>query len=255
MRVAFSQHVDVDASGGEPYVELTVGAATRRAEYRSSRQNYLDFAYRVQADDFDDDGVGVPANGLALNGASVVARNDPAVAADPSHGAAEGGFSRKVDGTRERPPSPTLTASGSSVAEGDAGSTAKLEFAVRLSPAAPARVTVDWADAGSGSATTGADLPDGGAAGVSTIVDDDGAPTLSVDSTAVTEDDNGNRRLTFTFALDRPSGRDLALRYADAGTGTATSGTDYEAVAPDTLFFNAGQTQKSLDVQGAVRFR
>ena len=295
VRVAFSQHVDVDVSGGEPYVELTVDAATRRAEYRSSRQNYLDFAYRVQADDFDDDGVGVPANGLALNGAVVVARNNPAVAVDPAHGAAEGGLSRKVDGTQERPPGPTLTASGSSVAEGDAGATAELEFAVRLSPAAPARVTVDWADAGSGSATSGvdyaavdggtltfepgdtlrtvtvtvhgdmldepdetmvlaltnpvnADLPDGGAAGVSTIVDDDDAPTLSVDSAAVTEGDNGNRRLTFTFALDRPSGRDLGLRYADAGTGTATSGTDYEAVAPDTLFFNAGETQKSLDV-------
>lgn len=40
VRVRFSRHVDVDVSGGAPYVDLTVGAATRRAEYRSSRQNY-----------------------------------------------------------------------------------------------------------------------------------------------------------------------------------------------------------------------
>ena len=38
------------------------------------------------------------------------------------------------------------------------------------------------------------------------------------------------------------------MRYADAGTGTATSGTDYEALLPDTLVFAPGETRKTLDV-------
>ena len=93
-----------------------------------------------------------------------------------------------------------------------------------------------------------ADLPNGGARGVGTIVDDDDAPTLSGDSPSVEEGKGEGRRLTFTLALDRPSGRGLALYYADAGTGTATSGADYEAVVPDTLFFEPGETTKSIDV-------
>ena len=295
VRVAFDQHVEVDVSGGRPYVELTVGAVTRRAEFGTSKLNRLDFLYRVQADDFDDDGVSVAANALALNGAAVVARSDSSVAVDPAHDAAEGGMSRRVDGSRSRPARPTLRASGARVAEGDAGSTAKLAFAVRLSPAAPARVTVDWADAGSGSATSGTDyaqlaggtltfepgdtlrtvsvavhgdildepdetivlvlanpvnahLPNGGATGVGTVEDDDDAPTLSADSPAVAEGNGGGRRLTFTLALDRPSGRGIVLHYADAGTGTAVSGTDYETLPPDTLLFEPGEMLKRLDV-------
>ncbi len=157
LRVFFTQHITVDTSGGEPYVDLTIGSTTRRAAYNSSRQNYLGFSYRVQADDLDDDGVSVPANGLTLNGAVVTAKNNPAVVADPAHGLAEGGLSRKVDGSQVRPPDPTLSAVGASVAEGGAGAETDLEFAVRLSPAAGARVTVDYSDAGSGTATSGED--------------------------------------------------------------------------------------------------
>ena len=157
VRVRFSQHVTVDTSGGEPYVDLTIGSTTRRADFGSSRQNYLDFRYRVQEGDYDDDGVSVPANGLTLNGAVVTAKDNPAVVADPAHGLAEGGLSRKVDGSQVRPPDPTLSAAGASVAEGGAGAETDLEFAVRLSPAAGARVTVDYSDAGSGTATSGED--------------------------------------------------------------------------------------------------
>ena len=371
----------------------------------------MDFRYVVQADDFDGDGVSVPANGLKLNGAAVKARNGPALDVNPAHGAAEGGASRKVDGSGHRPQGPTLSAGGSSAAEGSSDTETALEFAVWLGPPAASRVTVAYADAGSGTATSGvdyaaieadtltfepgetlktvsvtmrgddeveddetvvlslsgatnaelasrrvtgtivdddgsrptvsidsatvhepgpgeavvlsfrvslsassarqvtvryadagtgtatpggdydavtpgtvvfaagdtaqtvevtvrgdaldepvetivlvlagpvnADLPNGGARGVGTIVDDDDAPTLSGDSPSVEEGKGEGRRLTFTLALDRPSGRGLALYYADAGTGTATSGADYEAVVPDTLFFEPGETTKSIDV-------
>ena len=411
VRVRFSRHVTVATTVGEPHLDLTVGATTRRADFGSSRQNYLDFRYRVQAGDFDGDGVSVPANGLKLNGATVKARNGPALDANPAHGAAEGGASRKVDGSGHRPQGPTLSAGGSSATEGGSNTETDLEFAVWLGPPAASRVTVAYADAGSGTATAGvdyaaieadtltfepgetlktvsvtvrgddeveddetvvlslsgatnaelasrrvtgtiadddgsrptvsidsatvrepgpgeavalsftvslsapsarqvtvryadagtgtatpggdydavtpgtvvfaagdtaqtvevtvkgdaldepvetivlalagpvnADLPNGGARGVGTIVDDDDAPTLSGDSPSVEEGNGEGRRLTFTLALDRPSGRGLALYYADAGTGTATSGADYEEVVPDTLFFEPGETTKSIDV-------
>ena len=411
VRVVFTQPIAADVAGGRPYVELTVGATTRRAELVASPPNRrLQFEYRVQADDFDGDGVGVPANGLKLNGGRITTQ-DGTVAADVAHGAAEGGPSRKVDGGRYRPQGPTLAAGGTSVVEGGAGAEAALEFEVWLAPASASRVTVGYADAGSGTATSdvdyaaieadtltfepgetlktvsvtvrgddeveddetvvlslsgatnaelasrtvtgtivdddgsrptvsidsatvrepgpgegaalsftvslsapsarqvtvryadagtgtatpggdydavtpgtvvfaagdtaqtvevtvkgdvldepvetivlalagpvNADLPNGGARGVGTIVDDDDAPTLSGDSPSVEEGNGEGRRLTFTLALDRPSGRGLALYYADAGTGTATSGTDYEEVVPDTLFFEPGETTKSIDV-------
>ena len=411
VRVVFTQPIAADVAGGRPYVELTVGAATRRAGLVASPDNRrLQFEYRVQADDFDGDGVGVPANGLKLNGGRVTTQ-DGTVEADVAHGAAEGGPSRKVDGSRYRPQGPTLAAGGTSAVEGGAGAEAALEFEVWLAPSSASRVTVAYADAGSGTATAGvdyaaieadtltfepgetlktvsvtvrgddeveddetvvlalsgatnaelasrrvtgtivdddgsrptvsidsatvrepgpgeavalsftvslsapsarqvtvryadagtgtatpggdydavmpgtvvfaagdtaqtvevtvrgdaldepvetivlalagpvnADLPNGGARGVGTIVDDDDAPTLSGDSPSVEEGNGEGRRLTFTLALDRPSGRGLALYYADAGTGTATSGADYEEVVPDTLFFEPGETTKSIDV-------
>ena len=38
------------------------------------------------------------------------------------------------------------------------------------------------------------------------------------------------------------------MGYADAGTGTATSGTDYTAISAGTLTFAAGETAKTLTV-------
>ncbi len=119
VRVFFTQHVTVDTSGGEPYLDLTVGATTRRAAYNSSRQNYLGFSYRVQADDFDSDGVSVPANSLKLNGATVVAKNDTTVGADVAHDSAAGGPSRKVDGSKYRSPEVRNVTFSNSPASGD----------------------------------------------------------------------------------------------------------------------------------------
>ena len=52
--------------------------------------------------------------------------------------------------------SPSLTIDSPRVLEGNTGTTA-LEFTVTLSPAAAAEVTVDWSDAGDGTATSGTD--------------------------------------------------------------------------------------------------
>ena len=80
------------------------------------------------------------------------------------------------------------------------------------------------------------------------ITDDDAAPSLSIDSPSVAEGNSGTAKLTFTVTLSAPSGRAVTVAYADAGTGTATSGTDYAAVTAGTLTFAAGDTSKTIDV-------
>ena len=81
-----------------------------------------------------------------------------------------------------------------------------------------------------------------------TITDDDGAPTLSIGSASVAEGDSGSANLTFTVTLNPASGRQVTVQYADAGSGTATSGTDYTALTSGTLTFAAGDTSKTVGV-------
>ena len=81
-----------------------------------------------------------------------------------------------------------------------------------------------------------------------TITDDDGAPTVSIDSPSVTEGNSGTANLTFTVSLSAESGKQVTVPYTDAGTGTATSGTDYTAITDGTLTFAAGTTSRTFDV-------
>ena len=120
VRVGFTQAVTADTTGGKPYVELTVGTATRRAEFAASQPNRrMWFEYRVQAEDFDGDGVSVPANGLKLNGATITARDDTTALASVAHDSATGGAARKVDGSKYRPPRVRSVTFNNSPASGD----------------------------------------------------------------------------------------------------------------------------------------
>ena len=182
-----------------------------------------------------------------------------------------------------------------SVTEGDSGSV-NLTFTVSLSPASDQQVTVNYADAGTGTATSGTDYTAiaGGtltfaagdtsktvvvsvtgdtlvemaetvvltlsnassgtsiatASGTGTIMDNDTPDILgfSIDSPRVTEGDSGSVNLTFTVSLSPASTQQVTVNYADAGTGTATSGTDYTAIADGTLTFAAGDTSKTIAV-------
>ena len=191
-------------------------------------------------------------------------------------------------------PAPMLSIDSPSVTEGDSGST-NLTFTATLSAASGRQVTVDYTDAGTGTATSGTDhtaiaggtltfaagttsqtfnvsvtgdvldeadetvkvrLKDPVNAAVSTtagtgtgtITDDDATPTLSISSPSVMEGDGGSAALTYTVTLSAASGRQVTVRYADAGTGTATSGTDYTAITGGTLTFAAGTTSRTLSV-------
>ena len=189
---------------------------------------------------------------------------------------------------------PTLAIDSPGVTEGTGATGGTLRFTVTLSAASGRQVTVAYADAGTGTATSGtdytaltagtltftagtttqtidvsvtgdaADEPDETVvvtlsapvnatlttgAGTGTIIDDDDAPTLSINSPSVAEGAPGTAAtLRFTVTLSAASGRQVTVAYADAGTGTATSGTDYTALAPGTLTFAPGTTARTIDV-------
>ena len=97
---------------------------------------------------------------------------------------------------------------------------------------------------------TGTDYHGASASGVTvTVNDDDGPPTLSINSPSVTEVDSGaTSTLTFTVQLLPQSGNTVTVAYADTGAGTALSGGDYEALAGGTLTFIPSETSKSVAV-------
>ena len=82
-----------------------------------------------------------------------------------------------------------------------------------------------------------------------TITDDDAPPTLSIDPPrAAAEGDLGSAPLQFRVRLSAPSERQITVAYADAGTGSATSGEDYTALAAGTLTFAPGTTSQTFSV-------
>ena len=81
------------------------------------------------------------------------------------------------------------------------------------------------------------------------LIDDEGPPTLSIDSPTVAEGADGTTaRLRFNVRLSAASDQQVTVDYADRGTGTADSATDYAAVTAGTLTFAAGDTVKHIDV-------
>ena len=83
--------------------------------------------------------------------------------------------------------------------------------------------------------------------GTGTIIDNNPAPTLSVNNVTVTEGNSGTLNAVFTVRLSAASGRNVSVKYQTAD-GTATAGTDYTARALTTLIFYPGQTAKTVAV-------
>ena len=110
--VEFDKEVTVT---GSPRVALTIGGRTTHADYSGFSatvtadggtfidHDVLSFDYFVQATDRDGDGVGIPANALALNGGTIKHAGDGTTDADLTHDAAPADPTRKVDGSRSLP--------------------------------------------------------------------------------------------------------------------------------------------------------
>ena len=105
---------------GSPLLALTIGTQTRHAAYSTSWRDgrVLQFSYVVQEGDRDEDGIGIPANGLTTGGGSIRAA-DGAAAADLTHAAETHWQGGKVDGSLVTTPSVEGISFVSSPARGD----------------------------------------------------------------------------------------------------------------------------------------
>ena len=276
LSAASGQQVTVD------WAEGTGGTATSGTDYTAITGGTLTFAAGTTTQTID-----VSVTGDTADEADETVVVTLSNAANATIGTATGTGTITDDDE-----APTVSIDSPSVMEGDSGS-ADLTFTVTLSAASGQQVTVGYADAATGTATSGTDYTaiTGGtltfaagttsqtiavtvagdvldeadetivvtlsapvnatlaaASGTGTITDDDGAPTVSIDSPSVMEGDSGSADLTFTVTLSAASGQQVTVGYSDAGTGTATSGTDYTAIPAGTLTFTAGTTSQTIAV-------
>ena len=105
---------------GSPLLALTIGTQTRHAVYSISWRDgrFLQFSYAVQENDRDEDGIGIPANGLTTGGGTITAV-DGAADADLRHAAETPWHGAKVDGSLASIPAVEGISIVSSPARGD----------------------------------------------------------------------------------------------------------------------------------------
>ena len=82
--------------------------------------------------------------------------------------------------------------------------------------------------------------------GTATIIDNDDAPTVTVNDLVITEGDNGTTEAVFTITLDSASSKEITVDYSTVD-GDAVAGDDYEA-ATGTITFAPGETTKTIAV-------
>jgi Calx-beta domain len=82
--------------------------------------------------------------------------------------------------------------------------------------------------------------------GLGTIVNDDTAPSLTINDVSITEGNTGTANVTFTATLSAASGKTVTVGYATAD-GTATAPADY-TLATGTLTFNPGVLTRTFTV-------
>lgn len=87
----------------------------------------------------------------------------------------------------------------------------------------------------------------GNATATGTIIDNDPLPIVSVSSPTATEPETGTTALTFTISLSTISAQPITVSYQTTA-GTATSGSDYQAIAPTQVTFAPGETSKTVTV-------
>ncbi|MYH46478.1 MAG: hypothetical protein F4127_07535, partial [Gammaproteobacteria bacterium] len=166
---------------------------------------------------------------VAVNGDTVIEPNETvALRLSNPLGAGFAGNAGTLDGVGaiNDDDAPLLSIDSPSVAEGDAGETATLTFTFTLSEPSAQQATVDWADSGEGTATSGADYQNL-AGGTLTF-----APNQTSQTVAVTVNGDGaiEPDETVILRLSSPDG----LRFAGAAeTLDGTGVIDNDETAPE----------------------
>ncbi|MFM6340753.1 MAG: Calx-beta domain-containing protein [Dolichospermum sp.] len=83
--------------------------------------------------------------------------------------------------------------------------------------------------------------------GTGTIIDDDAAPTLSINSISLAEGNSGTRNATFNVSLSAAAGQAVTVNYATAD-GTATIADNDYTASSGTLTFAPGNTSLTINV-------
>jgi VCBS repeat-containing protein len=96
------------------------------------------------------------------------------------------------------------------------------------------------------SAPTGGVIADG--SGTATLVNDDGASFLSVDSIAVTEGDEGAATATFTITRSGNISAASTVKYKTTDGSAKVANNDYTAIGLTTVSFAAGEATKTVTV-------
>lgn len=82
---------------------------------------------------------------------------------------------------------------------------------------------------------------------ITIFIDDNDAPTISIDDVQVTEGNSGTKNANFTVSLSAPYFKTTSVDFATAAGGTATVGNDYQPTA-GTVTFGIGETSKPVTV-------
>ena len=236
--VRYPEKMVVDTTGGTPYLNLVIGDKTRRASYSASQSNtknaalgssdprhYLCFEYVVQADDFDGDGIAIPADGLRLNGATLRTLAAPARDAKwhlGSHAVVSGDSISATMRVNDTAPTFGTVTIANRVYDVNASTTP---------------VVLPTATGGEGALTyalTPTTLPAGmtWTAATRTIA---GTPTATTTATTytwtATDSDGDEAELTFTIEVRDPAGPAVSnvqdLRYAEPGQPTNSGQTNF----------------------------
>lgn len=88
----------------------------------------------------------------------------------------------------------------------------------------------------------------GGRLNISALMGEAPAPSLSINDVSIAEGNGGTQVLTFTVTLaNPPAAQTVTVDYATAN-GTASAGSDYVAIATQTLSFAPGTTTQTVNV-------
>ena len=204
VNVRFEEPVNVDTAEGTPSIEvMTSSGAVRQATWvRGSLTDTLRFSYTLAPEDGASTSILVAPDALALNDGAIYSTGGLHVTLDHN------GVGRTADNGFIEPTVPTVSVADAQASEGET-----LNFAVTLSTAHSAAVTVDYATS-DGSASAGSDYTH--ESGTLLFAPGETAKTVAV---AVLTDTDSEGTETVTLTLSNATGATIAT---SAATGRVT---------------------------------